>query len=159
VASGTSRSESLLDDGIGVIRFGRSFEAARRNNGMALLTLTAHNFDQTVASAGIVMVDCWATWCGACKDFGPVYEKAAARHVEHTFGKLDTQAEKNVVSKLGIEHIPSLLLYRDGILLFQQPGYFDEEQMEDILRQAESIDMEVVRSEMSREGDSKGNAE
>ena len=126
---------------------------------MALITLSADNFDQTVALPGIVMVDCWAAWCGACKDFRPIYEKVATRHAEHTFGKLDTQSEKVIVSKLGIEHIPSLLLYRDGILLFQQPGYFDEEQMEDILRQAESVDMEVVRSEMSREGDSRGDGE
>ena len=126
---------------------------------MALVTLSAHNFDRTVALPGIVMVDCWAGWCGACKDFGPIYEKVATRHSEHTFGKLDTQSEKAIISKLGIEHIPSLLLYRDGILLFQQPGYFDEEQMEDILRQAESLDMEVVKSEMSREGDSRGDGE
>jgi thioredoxin 1 len=120
---------------------------------MALVTLSGDNFDQTVASPGIVMVDCWASWCGACKEFGSIYENVAARHAEHTFGTLDTQAEKNIVSRLGIEHIPSLLLYREGILLFQQPGYFDEEQMEDILRQAESLDMEVVRSELSREDD------
>ena len=126
---------------------------------MALVNLSEHNFGQTVDLPGIVMVDCWASWCGACKDFAPVYEKVATRHSEHTFGKLDTQSQKNLVAKLGIEQIPSLLLYRDGILLFQQPGYFDEEQMEDILRQAESLDMEVVKADMSREGDSRGEEE
>jgi thioredoxin 1 len=119
---------------------------------MAMVTLSEQNFDKTVESPGIVMVDCWATWCGACKDFGPVYERVATRYADHTFGKLDTEAEKTIVSKLGIEHIPSLLLFRDGILLFQQPGYFDEEQMEEIVRQAESLDMELVRSEMAKEG-------
>ena len=126
---------------------------------MALVTLSEQNFDQTVASPGIVIVDCWANWCGACKEFGPVYEKVATRHTDHTFGKLDAQAEKSIVSKLGIEHIPSVLLYRDGILLFQQPGYFDEEQMEDILRQAESLDMELVRSDLSRADEPRGKGE
>ena len=123
---------------------------------MAVVALSEQNFDKTVDSPGIVMVDCWASWCGACKDFGPVYEKVATRYANHTFGKLDTQAEKTIVFKLGIEHIPSLLLFRDGILLFQQPGYFDEEQMDDILRQAESLDMDLVRSEMDKEQSGQG---
>ena len=116
---------------------------------MALVTLNESNYDRTISGKGIVVVDCWAAWCAACKDFTPVYEKIAAKFPGHTFGKLDTQAEKELVSKLGIEHIPTLLLYREGILLFKQPGYYDEEQMEDILRQAESLDMDVVRADIA----------
>ena len=115
---------------------------------MPIVNLHEGNFEGSVSSDGIVMVDCWASWCGACETFRPVYEKVAAKHPEITFGSLDTEAEKSLVSKLGIEHIPTLLLYREGILLFQQPGYYDEEQMEDILHQAATLDMDLVRSEI-----------
>lgn len=115
---------------------------------MAIIALHKENFEGSVSGGGIVVVDCWARWCPACKTFRPVYEKVAAKHPEITFGSLNTEAEKSLVSNLGIEHIPTLLLYRDGILLFQQPGYYDEEQMEDILQQAESLDMDLVRSEI-----------
>jgi thioredoxin 1 len=113
------------------------------------------NYEQLVSGKGIVVVDCWAAWCAACKEFTPVYEKIAAKFPNHSFGKLDTQAEKHLVSKLGIEHIPTLLLYREGTLLFKQPGYYDEEQMEDILRQAESLDMDVVRADIAANRDAK----
>jgi thioredoxin 1 len=115
---------------------------------MAIITLYKGNFEGAVSGDGIVLVDCWAQWCGACKTFRPVYERVAAKHPGITFGSLNTGAEKSLVSKLGIEHIPTLLLYRDGILLFQQPGYYGEEEMEDILQQAESLDMDLVRSEI-----------
>jgi thioredoxin len=115
---------------------------------MAMIPLDEENFEGSVSAGGIVLVDCWAGWCGACETFRPVYEKVAAKHPEITFGSLDTGAEKSLVSKLGIEHIPTLLLYRDGILLFQQPGYYEEGEMEDILQQAETLDMDLVRSEI-----------
>ena len=104
---------------------------------MATITLTENNFESIVDDEGIVLVDCWASWCGACKTFQPVYEKIAAKFPDHRFGKIDTQAEENLVSALGVENIPTLLLYRDGILLFRQPGYFEEEKLEDIIGQAE----------------------
>jgi thioredoxin 1 len=116
---------------------------------MALIALNESNYEQHVSGKGIVVVDCWAAWCAACKDFTPIYERVAATFPAHTFGKLDTQVEKNLVSKLGIENIPTLLLYREGILLFKQPGYYDEAQLEDILRQAESLDMDVVRADIA----------
>lgn len=115
---------------------------------MAIVTLYEGNFEGSVSGDGIVMVDCWARWCEACKTFRPVYEKVAAKYPEITFGSLNTGVEKSLVSKLGIEHIPTLLLYRDGILLFQQPGYYGEEEMEGILQQAETLDMDLVRSEI-----------
>jgi thioredoxin 1 len=118
---------------------------------MSIVTLDKDNFEETVASGKIVMVDCWADWCGACKNFAPVFEDVASRHPKHTFGKLDTQSQKDLVAKLGIENIPSLLLYREGIMLFKQPGYFSEEQMNDIVRQAETVDMQKVRMEIETE--------
>jgi len=118
---------------------------------MAVVELNRANFERTVSSRGIVMVDCWADWCAACKDFGPVFERAAEKHPEHTFGKLDTESEKELVSDLKIEHIPTLVLYRDGIMLFLQPGYFEEEKLDDIVRQAESVDMNEVRAHIQSE--------
>ena len=118
---------------------------------MATINLTKDNYESIVSEGGIVIVDCWAAWCGGCKEFSPVYEKVADKFPAHTFGKLDTQAEEELVSALGIEKIPSLLLYRDGILLFKQPGYYEEDKLEDIVRQAESVDMEAVRSHIEAE--------
>lgn len=118
---------------------------------MAIVNLSKDNFDSTVTGGGIVLVDCWAAWCGACKTFGPVFERVAERHPNHTFGKIDARKERELVNQLGIEHIPALLLFRDGILLFRQPGYFDEAKLDDILSQAESLDMELVLADMAAE--------
>ena len=118
---------------------------------MASVDLNSSNFESALQKNGIVLVDCWASWCDACKPFAPIFEKVAAKHSQHTFGKINTQLEKDLVSKLGIEHIPTLLLYRDGILLFRQPGYFDEEELDGIVRQAESLDMDEVRSHVASE--------
>ncbi|MFC2173154.1 thioredoxin family protein [Acidobacteriota bacterium] len=123
---------------------------------MAIVALTESNFESIVSTSGIVLVDCWASWCGACQTFQPIYEKIAARHPAHTFGKIDTQAEKTLVTELGVEHIPTLLLYRDGILLFKQPGYYEEEEMDGIVRQAESIDMAAVRAQMESDKSENG---
>lgn len=118
---------------------------------MATVELTKDNFQATVSSGGIVLVDCWASWCGGCEKFGSIYEEVASRHPKHVFGKLNTQEERGLIDSLGVEHIPSLLLYRDGVLLFQQPGSFEAEALEDIVSQAESIDMDVVRAHMASE--------
>ncbi len=118
---------------------------------MATIDLNIDDFASTVQKDGIVLVDCWASWCEACKPFAPVFERVAEKHSRHTFGKIDTEQEKDLVSKLGIDHIPTLLLYRDGILLFRQPGYFSEEKLMDIVQQAESLDMNEVRTHIASE--------
>ncbi|MBN2560991.1 MAG: thioredoxin family protein [Phycisphaerae bacterium] len=116
---------------------------------MATLKLTTDNFDRTVSGDGIVIVDCWAEWCGACKAFSPIYEKVALRHPEHVFGKLDTGAEPDLVASLSVQYIPSLLVYRDGVLLLNQPGNFDEEALEGIILQAVSLNMDLVRADIA----------
>jgi thioredoxin 1 len=118
---------------------------------MAVLDLDESNFAKTVGGDGIVLVDCWAPWCGACKDFAPVFERAAERHPAHTFGKFNTQEHKKYTSELGILHVPTLMLFRDGVLLLKQPGYCDEESLLDIISQAEVLDMDEVRLSIERE--------
>jgi thioredoxin 1 len=118
---------------------------------MKVLELTGDNFVETVSRPGITLAACWTQWCNACKTFNPIFEKVAAKHPQHTFGKLDTQTEKTIADKLQIKHTPTLLLYRDGLLLFQQAGNFDEEELEGIVGQAEALDMNDVRAQIERE--------
>ena len=118
---------------------------------MAITTLNEENFNSITSRDGIVMVDCWAEWCEACQSFNPIYEKVAHKYKQYTFAKLDAVAVKELISQLMIEHIPTLLLYRDGILLFQQPGYYEEEKLEDIIHQAEGLDMNEVKAHMAKE--------
>lgn len=116
---------------------------------MSVLKITAGNFERTVSDGGIVLVDCWASWCGGCKTFTPIFEKMAAEHPGCVFGKLDTQSEAELVASIGVKHIPCLLVYRDGVLLLNQPGNFDEQALKDIIRQADSLDMDVVRADIA----------
>jgi thioredoxin 1 len=118
---------------------------------MSLVTIDQDSFESLVEQPGIAVVDCWAAWCGPCKVFAPIFERVAGNHPEHTFAKLDSESEKDLVKSLGIEQIPALLIYRDGILLFRQPGSFSEEQLEDLVHQAETIDMEMVRRDQAAE--------
>jgi thioredoxin 1 len=118
---------------------------------MAIIELTSDNFVETVSRRGITLVDCWAEWCGGCKTFTPVFEQVAEKYPQHTFGSLDTQAEETISAKLEIKHIPTLLLYRDGLLLFHQPGNFGERELEDIVKQAEALNMDEVRSAIDQE--------
>jgi thioredoxin 1 len=112
--------------------------------------LSNSNFERVARQPGIVIVDCWAAWCGTCKQFEKVITRVAEKHLQHTFTKLDTETHKDLRSALGISHIPSLLLYRDGTLLFNEPGNFDEDTLDGIIRQAEALDMEMVRAEMAQ---------
>ena len=116
-----------------------------------IVKLSQDNYRAILGQDGIVLVDCWASSCGACKVLGPIYAKVAERYPQHTFAKLDTLAEDELVSTLGIAHVPTLLLYQDGILLFNQAGNFDEPRLEDIIAQAEALDMDMVRAEIERE--------
>ncbi len=118
---------------------------------MAIVNLDDENFETTVSGTNVTIIDCWAAWCGACATFEPIFQRVAERHSQHTFGKLNTDAEKKLVKKLGIKNIPSLLVYREGILLFQQPGYYEEVQLDDIVQQAESLDMNEVRADIAAE--------
>lgn len=115
-----------------------------------LVDLHRVNFEECVMSEGIVLIDCWAPWCGACKDFTPTFEAAAERHPEHTFAKLDTHAEEELTKKLKVSHVPTIILFRDGLLLLRRPGYLSEAEIDEAIGTAEGLDMEQVRADMEK---------
>ncbi len=118
---------------------------------MSILSLNQNNFDSITSKEAIVLIDVWAEWCDACRKFDPIFKKVADKYSEHVFAKIDATKEKELISSLGIENIPALLLYRDGILLFQQPGYYEEDKLEDILKQAAGLNMDEVRAHIAEE--------
>lgn len=115
-----------------------------------LVDLQLSNFEDLVMSEGIVLIDCWAPWCGACKDFTPTFEAAAESHTEHTFVKLNTQAEEELTKKLKVSHIPTIILFRDGLLLLRRPGYLSEAEIDEAIGTAEGLEMELVRADMEK---------
>jgi len=123
---------------------------------MPTIALDETNFDHHVLGEGITLIDCWAPWCQGCRQFDPVFEAAAERHSSHTFAKLNTQSESELTNKLGIKHIPTLILFRDGILLLRQPGHAPAEALDEIVEKAEGLDMDQVRAAMEEETSGKG---
>ncbi len=115
-----------------------------------LVDLHRSNFEGRVMADGIVLVDCWAPWCGACRDFTPTFEAAAERHPDHTFAKLNTQAEEELTKELKVSHIPTIILFRDGLLLLRRPGYLSEKEIDEVIGTAEGLDMQQVRADMEK---------
>ena len=116
---------------------------------MATIDLTGDTFQATVDAEGIVLVDCWASWCAPCRMFAPVYTKASEKHPDITFAKVDTEAEHALAGRLGISAIPTLMIYRDGVLLFEDAGALPGSALEDLIGQARALDMVEVRRQMS----------
>ena len=112
---------------------------------MATVELTAENFNSTVTGGGLVLVDFWAEWCPPCKMFGPVFEKASEKHPDAVFGKVDTEAQPELAAAFGIQSIPTLMIVRDRVAVFAQPGALPEAALTDVIGQARKLDMDEVR--------------
>ncbi len=118
---------------------------------MPVLTLSKDNFQQTVEKGGIVLIDWWAPWCGPCRAFGPVYERVAEANPDVTFAKLNTDEEQELSSTFNIRSIPTLMIFRDKVLLFAQPGALPQNLLEDVLKKVRELDMEQVRAEIAKQ--------
>lgn len=118
---------------------------------MATVDVTEDTFEQTVTGEGIVLVDAWADWCGPCKRFAPVYEKSSEGHPDITFAKLDTEANQGLSAALQIQAIPTLMAFRDGIMVFRNSGALPPAALEDLIGQIEGLDMDDVRKQVAEQ--------
>ncbi|WPO69531.1 thioredoxin [Streptomyces sp. KN37] len=117
----------------------------------ATLELTKENFDQTVTDNEFVLIDFWASWCGPCKQFAPVYEKAAEANPDLVFAKVDTEAQPELAAAFNIQSIPTLMIVRDQVAVFAQPGALPEAALTDVIGQARNLDMDEVRRQVAEE--------
>ena len=120
---------------------------------MATVDLTKDSFEQTILDNDTVLVDFWAEWCGPCRMFAPVYEKVSEDHPDIVFAKVDTEAEQELAGYFQIRSIPTLMIFRDQIGIFSQPGALPEPSLRDLISQAQAIDMDAVRAEIAAEAD------
>ncbi|MCP2242554.1 thioredoxin [Lentzea rhizosphaerae] len=116
---------------------------------MATVELTTENFNDVVGGSGIVLVDFWAEWCGPCRAFAPTFEAASEKNEDITFGKVDTEAQQELAATFGIRSIPTLMIVREGVVLFSQPGALPGNALDDLIEQARKVDMEEVHAKVA----------
>lgn len=121
---------------------------------MAAINVKGDEFEKLILESSIVLVDFWADWCGPCKMFGPIFEKSSEKHEDIVFAKVDTEAERELAAAAGISSIPTLMAFRDGVLLYREAGALPENSLEELITAIRGVDMESVRKEIS-EADSK----
>jgi thioredoxin 1 len=117
---------------------------------LATVNLGYESLSPAIEKGGILLLDFWAAWCGPCRFFAPVFEAASERHPDVTFGKIDTDAEQDLAMELQIQSIPTIMAFRDGVLLFRQPGALQPPQLEDLIGKIKALDMDEVRAEMAK---------
>lgn len=123
---------------------------------MSTQTITGENFKDTIDKDGIVLLDFWAEWCGPCKRFSPVYEQVSEEYPDHTFGKIDTEANQELAAGLQIQSIPTLMAFRDGILVYRDAGALPPKALKDLITQVEGLDMDEVRQKVAEQQGDQG---
>ncbi len=124
----------------------------------AAIELTDKNFEETLKKGGILLIDFWADWCPPCRAFGPVFEASAAKHQDMVFGKVDTEAQRSLAGAFDVTSIPTLAIFRDGILLFSEAGALPAAALEKIIEQVSGLDMEKVKKDIAEQEKAKPKA-
>ena len=122
---------------------------------MATVELTRENFKDTIDNNSLVLVDFWAEWCGPCRMFAPTYEDVSDRYPDAVFGKVNTEMQRELAQMFGIRSIPTLMIFRDQIIIFSQPGALPSSALEDVVQKAQALDMDMVREQIAKQQASK----